>query len=118
MAKKSIKATDLNLEKLRKQIAEMEANREKQIPEAVIRVFGPIFKEESVCDFYDEQGKNKNALLHIQERVSQLLFQIIDEVENGTLVFETTEKEESSTKSEKVEKSSSEEKTSSEEKEK
>lgn len=118
MAKKSIKATDLNLEKLRKQIAEMEANREKQINEAVIRVIGPIFKEESVCDFYDEQGKNKNALLHIQERVSQLLFQIIDEVENGTLVFETTEKEESSTKSEKVEKSSSEEKTSSEEKEK
>lgn len=116
MAKKSIKSTDVSLEKLRKQIAEMEANREKQINEAVLRVFGPIFKEESVCDFYDEQGKNRNALLYIQDRVRKLLFQIIKEVENGTLVFEATEKEEPTTQPEKTEKSSSEEKNSSEEK--
>lgn len=113
MAKKSIKATDISIEKLRKQIADMEANREKQINEAVLRVFGPIFKEDSVCDFYDEQGKNKNALLHIQERVRELLFKIIDEVKTGVLVFDEPEKEEVK---EPVEKSSSEEKNSSEEK--
>lgn len=113
MAKKSIKATDISIEKLRKQIADMEANREKQINEAVLRVFGPIFKEDSVCDFYDEQGKNKNALLHIQERVRELLFKIIDEVKTGVLVFDELEKEEVK---ELVEKGSSEEKNSSEEK--
>lgn len=93
MAKrKSIKLTDLNLEKMKKQIAEMEAKRKEQVNDAVLRMFGPIFQEESVCNFYDEQEKNKNALAYIQDKVKETLLKIIKDIETGVLVFEEPEK--------------------------
>ena len=94
MAKrKSIKSTDMNLEKMKKQIAEMEAKRKEQINNAVLKMFGSIFQEEIVCNFYDEHQKNKGALTYIQDKVKETLFKIIEDIETGVLVFEESDKE-------------------------
>lgn len=85
--KKKISEISLEIEKLQQQLLEIKTREEKEKKELVIKIFSPLFLNNEICTFCDNNQKNKQVINFIVSEIEKSLLDIIKKLNNGEINF-------------------------------